>query len=347
MNRNMCECLNERNILAELNSPFVVGMKYAFTTTTELVLVLDLMVGGDLHYLLKQRGKFSAAETRYYAVRMLLGVAALHDKGLVYRDLKPQNVMIDEDGSTRISDLGVAIKCDKSGLSGVTGTRGYWAPEMLRQDEHGKRERYFYSADWFSFGCCVYELLAGICPFHTEKAMNYKKDKILQRMADSGTKLTARTSREQRHRSIDLAVVGTEPDYDPAVFDEVTIDLLRRLLDKDRTTRLGAGQSGYKEIMAHPYFAGIDWQRAADLSPPSGSRGVVCKRQAEVGRFCRKADDSGELQEDELKYKGWHFVNEQAFEEEVAEYLMFEEKNGALQHKTAEVVDLKCSCAIS
>jgi len=87
----------------------------------------------------------------------------LHQNGIVYRDLKPDNILMDERGKTRISDLGLACKVTPD-LVGTYGTRGYWAPEMLMKDGKGHRIRYTQAVDWFSFGCVVYEMIIGTLP---------------------------------------------------------------------------------------------------------------------------------------------------------------------------------------
>ena len=135
-------CLNERNILTIIDSPFIVCIKYSFVTKDDLYLILDLMTGGDLGYHLTRKGRFTSTETRYYAARILLGIKALHDQSIVYRDLKPENILMDENGRTKISDLGLACKIGQSGfITGTCGTWGYWAPEMLRRNSSGKREK--------------------------------------------------------------------------------------------------------------------------------------------------------------------------------------------------------------
>lgn len=100
-------CLNERNILAQIDSPFVVCMKYSFTSDEDLYIILDLMIGGDLGFHLSKNGRFSKKEALYYAARTLMGIACMHDHSIVYRDLKPENILMDEHGYTRISDLGM------------------------------------------------------------------------------------------------------------------------------------------------------------------------------------------------------------------------------------------------
>ena len=95
-----CEALivSERDFLTRVHSPFVVNLAYAFASDTDVFLVLDLMIGGDLAFHIKARGRFSLQETKYYTARTLLGVAALHDLDIVHRDLKPENILMDVHG---------------------------------------------------------------------------------------------------------------------------------------------------------------------------------------------------------------------------------------------------------
>jgi tRNA A-37 threonylcarbamoyl transferase component Bud32 len=164
--------LNERKSLAAVESPFVVNLKYSFHSKDDVFLILDLMTGGDLGYHLHQKGRFPKKECQYYAARIMLGLQALHDQGYVYRDLKPENCLLAEDGRVKITDLGLATKITPT-LHGAAGTRGYWAPEMLRRDEKGKRMTYGHAVDWFSFGCCVAEFISGANPFRSEAALHF------------------------------------------------------------------------------------------------------------------------------------------------------------------------------
>ena len=304
-------CLNERNILTIIDSPFVVCMKYSFVTQQDLYLILDLMTGGDLGFHLTRKGKFSSTETRYYAARILLGIKALHDQSIVYRDLKPENILMGEDGRTKISDLGLACKVGRSGLTGTCGTRGYWAPEMLRKDATGKRERYSLSVDWFSYGCCIYEFIYGVSPFRTEKARQWGDHPKIEK-AD-------------KDKAIDLAIKEMEPEFDHSI-DENAKDLIQKLLIKDGKTRLGC--NGGIEIMSHPYFNSIDWDKIDYMPPPSvPAKDINMATQSEIGTFAdEKSFKKVDLTESDHKiYEKWDFMSIKSFQEEVVEFLIYEE----------------------
>lgn len=164
--------LNELAVLKVVDTPFVVNLKYSFQTKDDLFLILDLMTGGDLSFHLSQMRRFSTEQCLYYAARIMLGLQAIHDKNYVYRDLKPENLLLSEDGRVRITDLGLATKVTTK-LHGAAGTRGYWAPEMLRRNEKGKRLNYDQRVDWFSFGCVVAEMISGVNPFRSDAALKF------------------------------------------------------------------------------------------------------------------------------------------------------------------------------
>lgn len=103
---------NKIKRLLQVDCPFIVCMTYAFQTPDKLCFILDLMNGGDLHYHLSQHGVFNEREMKFYAAEVILGLEHMHRRYIVYRDLKPANILLDEHGHVRISDLGLA--CDFS-----------------------------------------------------------------------------------------------------------------------------------------------------------------------------------------------------------------------------------------
>ena len=310
MRKSEALCLNERNILTMVDSRFIVCLKYAFTTTSDLFLILDLMIGGDLGFHLCRKGRFSVAESKYYAARTLLGLAAMHELEIVYRDLKPENILMDEDGRTKISDLGLACRVPQGGQTGTCGTRGYWAPEMLRRDANGRKIKYTKAVDWFSFGCCVYEFLYGSSPFRSERAKTWgghdKKDK---------------------EKAMDQATLEMDPEY-PAFFDDNAKDLCSKLLIKDGSARLGARSP--RDIMDHPWFADIEWEDMISdrLVPPmKPPKDINMATQSEIGSFAdEKTSKKVELTEADQKfYESWDFVSVKAFQDEVVAFMRFEE----------------------
>ncbi|VDK40864.1 unnamed protein product, partial [Gongylonema pulchrum] len=169
--------LNERIMLSLVSTgqdcPFIVCMTYAFQSPDKLCFILDLMNGGDLHYHLSQHGVFSESEMIFYAAEVILGLEHMHNRSVVYRDLKPANILLDENGHARVSDLGLACDFSKKKPHASVGTHGYMAPEVL-----AKGVAYDSSADWFSFGCMLYKLLKGHSPFRQHKAKPSNKVNI-------------------------------------------------------------------------------------------------------------------------------------------------------------------------
>lgn len=306
--------INERQALAAVESPFVVNLKYSFHSKDDVFLILDLMTGGDLGYHLHQKGRFPKKECLYYSARIMLGLQALHDKQYVYRDLKPENCLLAEDGRVRITDLGLATRITPT-LHGAAGTRGYWAPEMLRRDKKGRRMVYGHSVDWFSFGCCVAEFISGTNPFRSETSLNFGLER----------------GKQTKEKAIDCATLEMDPEFNPERFDPDAADLCRRLLDKNEETRLGHG--GCEEIMAHPWFKNVNWdsiitdRKTPPYVPP---KDVNAASQSEIGNFVEdKAYQETTISEaDEEVYKDWDWINPRAFSSEVLEFLIYERESG-------------------
>eukprot|EP01137_Pigoraptor_chileana_P006770 Opistho-2@51449 len=231
---------NERNLLAKVSSPFVVELKYAYETKERLCLVLDLMNGGDLQYHLSMSQTFEEERTRFYAAELVLGLQHLHKANIVYRDMKPENVLLNTKGHIRLSDMGLAIELipPKKDTRGKVGTPGYMAPELLQA------ERYGASVDWWGLGCVLYEMIDGQCPFRK------KKERIKQ---------------EELQERILTATIEYSSSFTPAARS-----LCEQLLDKDCKTRIGCRAAGVEDIKSHPYFASINWRRleAGLVNPP-------------------------------------------------------------------------------
>lgn len=211
----------ERTILEEVKHPFIVDLKYAFQTNGKLYLIMDFLNGGELFYHLRKQHMFSEALTRFYACEILLALEHLHRLGIVYRDLKPENLCLDHEGHITLTDFGLAkeaVYTDHDATS-FCGTAEYMAPEMLLRTGHGK------SADWWSFGVLLYEMVTGAPPFvGSNRTSTYNK--VLK------SKLVL-----------------------PSYLSHEAKSLLRRLLQRNVAKRLKTAE----EIRAQPFFAGVDW----------------------------------------------------------------------------------------
>uniref|UniRef100_A0A4W5R9N3 Ribosomal protein S6 kinase n=1 Tax=Hucho hucho TaxID=62062 RepID=A0A4W5R9N3_9TELE len=143
----------ERDILAEVNHPFIVKLHYAFQTEGKLYLILDFLRGGDLFTRLSKEVMFTEEDVKFYLAELALALDHLHSLGIIYRDLKPENILLDEEGHIKITDFGLskeAIDHDKRAYS-FCGTIEYMAPEVVNRRGHT------HSADWWSFGSLPFQ----------------------------------------------------------------------------------------------------------------------------------------------------------------------------------------------
>lgn len=240
----------ERNVLVDIDHPFVVKLAYAFQNDRKLFFALEYCPGGELFNLLQKKKAFSEDQARFYAVQVLLALEHVHSKDVVYRDLKPENVLIDDKGYLRITDFGLSkkgVKGAKDAFS-VCGTPEYLAPEVILKKGHGK------PVDWWTFGCFIYEMLTGLPPFYTNT----------------------------REELFDKIKFGT-PKY-PSKMSPSAKDLLTGLFNKDPEQRLGSGSSGARSIKAHPWFSGINWDAflRREVKPPFVP---VIKGELDVSNF--------------------------------------------------------------
>uniref|UniRef100_A0A1I8GUN9 C-type lectin domain-containing protein n=1 Tax=Macrostomum lignano TaxID=282301 RepID=A0A1I8GUN9_9PLAT len=288
--------LNERIMLSLVSTgdscPFIVCMTYAFQTNEKLCFILDLMNGGDLHYHLSQHGVFAEKEVKFYAAEVILGLEHMHSRFVVYRDLKPANILLDENGHVRISDLGLACDFSRKKPHASVGTHGYMAPEVLQ-----KGAAYDSSADWFSLGCMLYKLLKGHSPFRHHKT----RDK----------------------HEIDRMTLTVSPDLTDSASPEIRA-LLEGLLARDVDQRLGCRGRGAAEVKEHPFFAGIDWTQVylqkypAPLVPPRGE--VNAHDAFDIGSFDEEDTKGIKLTDiDQQLYRNFPLVVSERWQLEVSE----------------------------
>ncbi len=136
--------LDERDVLKEINNPFTAKFYYSFQNDTKLYFVIEYIEGGDLLQLLIAKGKFSEDWTRFYAAELVLALEHLHSRGIVYRDLKGNNIMLERDGHIKVVDFGLAKFLNQARANTICGTPNYIAPEVLAGRGYTK------TVDWWS-----------------------------------------------------------------------------------------------------------------------------------------------------------------------------------------------------
>merc|ERR1719359_2259878 len=215
----------ERHVLEAVSHPFIVNLVYAFQTPKKLYFVLEYCQGGELFFHLSRAGRFSEQRCRFYSSEILLAIEYIHRLAIIYRDLKPENVLLDGDGHVKLTDFGLSKEgiMDNFSAKSMCGTPEYLAPEIIEKKGHGK------AVDWYSLGALMYEMLTGLPPFYTRD-----RDKLFERI-----------------RRGDLAY--------PSYISPVAKSLLQSLLEGDPGKRLGGGPGDGEEVRGHPCLAGIDW----------------------------------------------------------------------------------------
>eukprot|EP00047_Mylnosiga_fluctuans_P017972 m.65899 g.65899 ORF g.65899 m.65899 type:complete len:592 (+) comp7362_c0_seq1:1066-2841(+) len=226
---------SERNILEEVKFPFIVELQYAFQTDGKLYLILQYLSGGELFTYLDREGIFMEDTAKFYAIEIILALEHLHSLGIIYRDLKPENVMLNDAGHVVLTDFGL---CKEAILSrdDVThtfcGTIEYMAPEVLNREGHSL------AVDWWSLGALLFDMLTGQPPFC---ASNKKKtiEKIMKAKVLFPPYITA----DARH-------------------------FIQSLLKRDIRVRLGAGENDALDVKKHMFFKGVKWADYLALKVP-------------------------------------------------------------------------------
>ncbi|KAH3681154.1 hypothetical protein WICPIJ_007849 [Wickerhamomyces pijperi] len=226
--------LAERTVLARVENPFVVPLKFSFQSPEKLYLVLSFINGGELFYHLQKEGRFDLQRSRLYTAELLSALECLHSLDVIYRDLKPENILLDYKGHIALCDFGLCKLNMKNSDKTKTfcGTPEYLAPELLLGNGYTK------SVDWWTLGVLLYEMLTGLPPYYdTDVSVMYQK--ILK-----------------------------DPLRFPSDLDPDAKDILIHLLARDPKIRLGT--DGSTEIKAHSFFKSIDWKRlnAKGYQPP-------------------------------------------------------------------------------
>jgi len=217
---------SEQQIMSVLQHPFLVNLKYAFQNAEFLILVMDLVPSGDLSEFVLTKRRLRPEQVRWVIMEVVEVLDYIHKQSILYRDLKPENLLIDEQGHVRLIDMGLAARISERNpyRSSRVGTDCYMAPEV--RWARRRRTPYGRSADWYTVGVLTYEFTHGSLPF------------------------SARDTDSPIYRG------GNWPSAVCGSFAEA-------LLDQDASTRLGSGRRAAAEVKEHKYFAGVDWDIVA------------------------------------------------------------------------------------
>jgi serine/threonine protein kinase len=216
--------MTERNVLSYLKHPYIVALHYAFQTSSHLVLVLNYCPGGNLQQLTAQQKRLQEPLARLYDAEVLLAIGHLHDRSIVYRDLKPENVVIDNENHCRLTDFGLSKEGVRSNMrnQSFVGSLAFIAPEILQQRGHN------HTVDVYGLGVLLYAMLTGMPPF-------YHRDKET---------LFANI----RHARLQM----------PHYVSTSAASLIEALMQREPTRRLGAVRT--KDVQSHDFFDLIDFE---------------------------------------------------------------------------------------
>lgn len=225
--------MNERNVMLALDHQFILKLHNTYKDSRFLYFLLELALGGELFTFLRKAGRFNEKASRFYASAVVLAFQVMHNKNIIYRDLKPENLILDSNGYLKVVDFGLAKTCtDKSWT--LCGTPDYLAPEIILSKGHNK------AVDYWALGVLIYEMSAGFVPFYSDDPME-----VYQLILGGDLKFPSHMSRG-------------------------VVDLIQKLMNANQSKRLGNMKGGIKDIIKHKWFSGYDWDGllARSLTPP-------------------------------------------------------------------------------
>ncbi|KEF60254.1 AGC/PKA protein kinase [Exophiala aquamarina CBS 119918] len=256
---------DERKMLQRVKHPFLITLWGTFQDSRNLYMVMDFIEGGELFSLLRKSQRFPNPVAKFYAAEVTLALEYLHSQNIIYRDLKPENLLLDRHGHVKITDFGFAKEVPDITWT-LCGTPDYLAPEVVASKGYNK------SVDWWSLGILIFEMLCGFTPFW-----------------DGGSPV-----------KIYENILKGRVKYPPYIHHDAQ-DLLVQLITSDLTKRLGNLHEGPAAIKNHPWFAEVTWERLvkkdidAPYVPPvkggAGDASQFDKYPEETEEYGKKSDD--------------------------------------------------------
>ncbi|XP_033852364.3 cGMP-dependent protein kinase 1-like isoform X1 [Acipenser ruthenus] len=235
--RQQGHILSEKHIMQETHCGFIVRLYRTFRDRKYLYMLMEACLGGELWTILRDRGSFDDATTRFYTACVVEALSYLHCRSIIYRDLKPENIILDQRGCAKLVDFGFAKKIGYGKKTWTfCGTPEYVAPEIILNKGHD------ISADYWSLGILMYELLSGSPPFSESDPM----------------------------KTYNIILRGIDMVEFPKKITKNAANLIKRLCRDNPSERLGNQKNGVKDIQKHKWFEGFNWEgmRKGTLTPP-------------------------------------------------------------------------------
>lgn len=234
--KSVTSVMNELRVLAMLRHQSIVNMLYAFQDSANLYLVMNLMPGGDFRYLIGRARRLSEEQTRFFVCNIVIALEYLHSAGVIHRDVKPENIVLDEAGYARLTDFGISKLLTEDNSTDTSGTPGYMAPEVMCKMRHGS------SVDYFALGVITYEFMLGRRPYPGRNRKDIR-DAILA-------------------KQVTVEASDVPPGWNPAVADFIT-----KLLQRKPNMRLGYNDD--REVKQHPWIRNASWDALQAKVEPS------------------------------------------------------------------------------
>ncbi len=230
-----------------------MSLRFIFQSDRKIYLVLDFFDASELFFNLRNEGRFNEKKSKFYSAQICLALECLHSNGIIYHDLSPENILLDNEGYVKITDFCLSKDSLKDGMVRHTfcGSPEYLAPEVLHQRGFGK------SAVWWSFGTLLYEMMTGLPPFY-----------------NASTNLLMIEERP---------LMEEIPLHLPKYLSKAARSIFLGLLERDSKKRLGSSDKDALEIEQHVFYADIDWLKLykKEIKPPFEAKGVEQEHEFE------------------------------------------------------------------